>query len=83
MRKLTLAANSKTLAEQAAFDFVKTERPSFDLVSLNPTMCLGPRGGQIVDPRTPFFGNVGRFERLLLHRGTAFAEVSSRLLMAC
>ena len=71
------SVNTKALAEKAAFDFVETARPTFSLVSLNPTMCLGPRGGQIVDPMTPFFGNVGRFERLLLHRETDFAKVRS------
>lgn len=33
---------SKTLAEQAAWDFVASEEPSFDLVVINPTGVIGP-----------------------------------------
>ncbi|KAF2402646.1 NAD(P)-binding protein [Trichodelitschia bisporula] len=33
---------SKTLAEQAAWSFIKEEKPSFDLVSLNPAWVFGP-----------------------------------------
>jgi nucleoside-diphosphate-sugar epimerase len=33
---------SKTFAEKAAWDFVKQERPSFDLVSMNPPFVFGP-----------------------------------------
>lgn len=33
---------SKTLAERAAWDFVKQRRPWFDLVSINPFLIVGP-----------------------------------------
>lgn len=33
---------SKTLAEKAAYDFVKTEHPSFSITTLNPPMVYGP-----------------------------------------
>ncbi|KAF4628917.1 hypothetical protein G7Y89_g9235 [Cudoniella acicularis] len=33
---------SKTFAEKAAWDFVKSEKPSFTLTSLNPPMVYGP-----------------------------------------
>ncbi|KAL8726002.1 MAG: hypothetical protein Q9181_006209 [Wetmoreana brouardii] len=39
--RLTYTA-SKTLAEKAAWDFVKSEYPRFDLVSLNPPLVFGP-----------------------------------------
>jgi nucleoside-diphosphate-sugar epimerase len=33
---------SKTFAEKAAWDFVKTENPNFDLVTMNPPFVFGP-----------------------------------------
>ncbi len=33
---------SKTLAERAAWNFVATRRPAFDLVAINPFMVIGP-----------------------------------------
>ncbi|EPE07687.1 nadph-dependent methylglyoxal reductase gre2 [Ophiostoma piceae UAMH 11346] len=33
---------SKTLAEQAAWDFIKNEKPNFDLATINPPAVLGP-----------------------------------------
>jgi dihydroflavonol-4-reductase len=36
---------SKTLAERAAWDFVESESPSFDLVVINPTGVIGPSIG--------------------------------------
>ncbi|KAJ5453712.1 uncharacterized protein N7458_004668 [Penicillium daleae] len=33
---------SKTLAERAAWDFVRTERPNFTLATINPPMVYGP-----------------------------------------
>lgn len=33
---------SKTLAERAAWDFMKAEKPSFDLIVINPFMVVGP-----------------------------------------
>lgn len=33
---------SKTLAERAAWDFVRTERPNFTLSTINPPMVYGP-----------------------------------------
>ena len=36
---------SKTLAERAAWDFVESDSPSFDLVVINPTGVIGPSIG--------------------------------------
>jgi dihydroflavonol-4-reductase len=36
---------SKTLAERAAWAFVERERPTFDLVALNPFLVMGPSLG--------------------------------------
>lgn len=33
---------SKTLAERAAYDFVKSEKPDFSITTLNPPMVYGP-----------------------------------------
>lgn len=33
---------SKTLAERAAYDFVKSEKPNFSITTLNPPMVYGP-----------------------------------------
>jgi nucleoside-diphosphate-sugar epimerase len=33
---------SKTFAERAAWDFVKSEKPNFTLTTLNPPLVLGP-----------------------------------------
>jgi dihydroflavonol-4-reductase len=33
---------SKTLAERAAWDFVREEKPAFDLVVINPFLVIGP-----------------------------------------
>ncbi|KAI5794445.1 hypothetical protein DFH27DRAFT_566534 [Peziza echinospora] len=33
---------SKTFAERAAWDFVKNEKPNFDLATINPPMVFGP-----------------------------------------
>lgn len=41
---------SKVFAEQAAWAFVKTERPSFDLVTLCPSMIFGPVVGGFATP---------------------------------
>ena len=47
--KSTLRRNpyylSKTMAERAAWTFVERERPSFDLVAMNPFMIMGPSLG--------------------------------------
>jgi dihydroflavonol-4-reductase len=44
--KSSLARNpyyySKTVAERAAWQFVERERPSFDLVAINPFLVVGP-----------------------------------------
>lgn len=40
--KATAYRASKTLAEQAAWDFVKTQKTSFDLVTVNPPLVAGP-----------------------------------------
>ncbi len=36
---------SKTLAEREAWDFIMRKRPSFDLVTINPFMVIGPSLG--------------------------------------
>jgi dihydroflavonol-4-reductase len=36
---------SKTLAERAAWDFIMQKRPTFDLISINPLMVIGPSLG--------------------------------------
>ncbi|MEI8033403.1 MAG: SDR family oxidoreductase [Chlorobiaceae bacterium] len=36
---------SKTLAERAAWDFLMRRRPSFDLITINPFMVIGPSLG--------------------------------------
>jgi dihydroflavonol-4-reductase len=33
---------SKTMAERAAWDFMASDRPGFDLVSINPVQVIGP-----------------------------------------
>lgn len=33
---------SKTFAEKAAWDFVKTEKPAFDIATINPPLVFGP-----------------------------------------
>ena len=47
--KSTLQRNpyylSKTMAERAAWTFVERERPSFDLVAMNPFLVMGPSLG--------------------------------------
>jgi dihydroflavonol-4-reductase len=47
--KSTLQRNpyylSKTMAERAAWTFVERERPTFDLVAMNPFMIMGPSLG--------------------------------------
>jgi dihydroflavonol-4-reductase len=40
---------SKTLAERAAWDFMTRERPSFDLVVVNPFVIMGPSHGRAVN----------------------------------
>jgi len=40
---------SKTLAERAAWDFMARERPSFDLVVVNPFVIMGPSLGRAVN----------------------------------
>jgi nucleoside-diphosphate-sugar epimerase len=35
-------AGSKKLAEKAAWDFINSEKPSFDLITLNPPLVFGP-----------------------------------------
>ena len=40
---------SKTLAERAAWDFMARERPSFDLVAVNPFVIMGPSLGRAVN----------------------------------
>lgn len=39
--RMTYAA-SKTLAEKAAWEFVETQKPRFDLVTINPPLVFGP-----------------------------------------
>ncbi|KAH7140200.1 dihydroflavonol-4-reductase, partial [Dactylonectria estremocensis] len=42
---------SKVLAEQEAWNFVKTEKPQFDLVTLCPSMIFGPVAGMLSSPQ--------------------------------
>lgn len=44
---------SKTFAEQAAWNFMETRKPSFDLISINPAWLIGP-----------FLHHVARFSAL-------------------
>ena len=43
---------SKTLAEKAAHEFVKTEAPAFSLVVINPFTVLGPALDTAAEPNT-------------------------------
>lgn len=36
---------SKTMAERAAWDFINSQQPGFDLVTINPTVVIGPSLG--------------------------------------
>ena len=38
----TVYSASKTLAERAAWDFIATEKPAFDLTSILPVYNFGP-----------------------------------------
>ena len=40
---------SKTMAEKAAWEFVETERPNFDIATMNPPLVLGPVTPQLAD----------------------------------
>jgi dihydroflavonol-4-reductase len=40
---------SKVLAEKAAWDFMKTEKPGFDLVVINPFLVIGPAHTPVVN----------------------------------
>lgn len=42
---------SKTFAEKAAWDFVKTQNPRFGITTVNPSAVFGPSVGKI-DPKT-------------------------------
>jgi len=42
---------SKTLAEKAAWQFEKDEKPSFDLATINPPLIWGPTIHQCPDPK--------------------------------
>ncbi|KPM41852.1 hypothetical protein AK830_g4741 [Neonectria ditissima] len=42
---------SKVFAEQAAWDFIKTAKPQFDLVTLCPSMIFGPVAGYLDSPQ--------------------------------
>ncbi|GAA5942535.1 SDR family oxidoreductase [Sporobolomyces koalae] len=41
---------SKTLAERAAWDFLKNEKPSFDIATVNPPLIFGPIIHQVDSP---------------------------------
>ena len=60
--KSTLKRNpyyySKTLAEKAAWDFMKTERPGFDLVVINPFAVIGPSLTPALNTTNQFFADV-------------------------
>jgi nucleoside-diphosphate-sugar epimerase len=38
---------SKTIAERAAWDFVKTEKPNFSVATVTPPMIYGPMLGEV------------------------------------
>jgi len=40
---------SKALAEKAAWDWIESHKPGFDLVSINPTWVFGPHVGGVED----------------------------------
>jgi len=46
---------SKTVAERAAWDFMKEKSPSFDLVVINPTAVIGPSLGPSLNPTNGVF----------------------------
>jgi len=58
-------AVSKTIAEKAAWDFVETEKPAFQLVAINPTYVYGPAVAPL-DPNSPFNGTNAFVSSLLL-----------------
>lgn len=41
---------SKTMAERAAWDFIKEQSPSFDLVVINPFLVIGPAKTKALNP---------------------------------
>ncbi len=48
-------AYSKTMAERAAWEYVGREQPGFDLVSINPTVVIGPTLVRRVNESYGFF----------------------------
>jgi len=46
---------SKTLAEKAGWDFVEEQRPSFDLVVINPFLVIGPSYSSGLNPSNQLF----------------------------
>lgn len=46
---------SKTMAERAAWEYVEREQPGFDLVSINPTVVIGPTLVRRVNESYGFF----------------------------
>jgi dihydroflavonol-4-reductase len=46
---------SKTLAERAAWSFMESERPSFDLVVINPFMVIGPSRSRSINTSNQLF----------------------------
>lgn len=46
---------SKTLAERAAWDFMETERPGFDLVVISPFLVIGPAHTNAVNTSNQIF----------------------------
>ncbi len=46
---------SKTQAEKAAWEFMEREKPSFDLVVINPFMVIGPSLGPALNTSTQIF----------------------------
>ena len=51
------SVDTKTLGEKAAWDYVEREKPAFDLVSINPTYCLGPHGLNVINEATKCVSN--------------------------
>lgn len=62
---------SKTLAERAAWKFVETEKPQFDIVTVQPPLIFGPVIHQVASPDS-LNTSVNNFYQFLV--GTKSAE---------
>lgn len=70
-RKSSLKRNpyyySKTMAERAAWDFMKEEKPRFSLVVINPFLVIGPSLGPQINTSNQIFVDLltGRYPAIL------------------